>query len=816
MPRDKRHFILNALSKSEKFKPKGQPTTKHPSDVADRAAHAQALLQAIDHLPDVKAEGSVGVYLDVAGRPGEIMVTKSLNASGLSLLRFEPGQPAANQPPRATVFATGDALTKLRQKVDDFATKNRVKKDGTEGRPFNADLVQSIGAIVEAGLRALWRSPSARFPEGDVAVPWELWLDKAQAAGFIGNAAEYGVAIGADRLEFPEDIVVIGTATREALALAVRRLGGVRALAAPTVTADYFDAMPIEEQADWLDNLAGWTTFQVLNDPGYVTLLDRGVSRAHPLVQPALNVDDRHAANPAWDVGDFVGHGTQLAGLALYGDLTVALQTMQPIEIRHRLESAKIIPDAGHNPHHLLGALTRAGINAAERTGDRRRTFAMASTTEEDTPHDGAPTSWSSEVDQLTAGVSGDKKIQRLMLISAGNTIQNMFGNADYLAACDHPDNEIESPAQAWNAVCVGAYTEKNVLPAGEPGTPLAPVGDLAPSSRTASWSSHWPLKPDVVFEGGNWVVNGPPPPMLHPALSLLTTDHTFPTRAFTTCGQTSGATALAARAITELWSDYPTLWPETIRAVFVSSARWTPRMRSHLPANPGKGHFAPLFKRYGFGVPDMERARRSAANALTLLVQDTIIPYRPSDSGPDHVHNEMKLFELPWPVEALRGLVNSPVTLRVALSTFIAPNPSEPARGSKFRYASHNLRFKLNRPNESRAAFIARISKVAEQREEEPVDEDDGWTFGRNRRDVGSLQIDQLTCFASDLARRNILAVHPVAGWWKTRAIEDPHKRSVRFALAVEIDAIEAEADLYAEVQQAIEALSAAQTVVV
>jgi hypothetical protein len=152
---------------------------------------------------------------------------------------------------------------------------------------------------------------------------------------------------------------------------------------------------------------------------------------------------------------------------------------------------------------------------------------------------------------------------------------------------------------------------------------------------------------------------------------------------------------------------------------------------------------------------------------------------------------------------------------LRVALSTFIAPNPSEPARGSKFRYASHNLRFKLNRPNEDRAAFIARISKVEEEPEGPAIDENDGWTFGRNRRDVGSLQIDELTCPASDLARRNLLAVHPVAGWWKTRAIPDPNDRSVRFALIVEIDASEINAELYAEVQAAIEATNVAQAAV-
>ncbi|MBM6596522.1 S8 family peptidase [Microvirga pudoricolor] len=742
------------------------------------------------------------------------MATKSLNVSGITLLKVASSV-EEGQPTRATVFASPEGLDKLRRKIEDFGEKNRPQKDGSEGRPFNADLVQSIASIVEAGLRALWRSPNHKFPETAGPVSWEVWLDKEHANTFIAHAREYGVAVSDDRLEFPEDTVVIAAATRDALALAIRRLAGVRALAAPTVTADYFDAMPVEEQAEWLDALTALTTFDGVGDFNYITLLDRGVSRAHPLISPALDSADRHAADPAWGVEDQVGHGTQLAGLSLYGDLTLTLQTRSPIQIRYRLESAKIIPDAGQNPHHLLGATTGAGINAAEAMADRRRTFTMASTTEDDTPHDGAPTSWSSALDQLTAGVSGNKKIQRLMLVSAGNTNQNHFGNDNYLPVCDLPDHEIESPAQAWNVISVGAYTSKNVIPPDEPGTPLAPVGDLAPSSRTASWSSHWPIKPDVVFEGGNWVVNGLPPPMKHPALSLLTTDHTYPQRAFTTCGETSGATALAAKAITELWSDYPNLWPETIRALFVSSARWTDQMRSHLPNNPGKGHYAPLFKRYGFGVPDMARARRSASNALTLIVQDAITPFRKSGkSGLEHTHNEMKLFTLPWPVEELRKLTNAPVTLRVALSTFIAPNPSEPARGSKFRYASHNLRFKLNRANESESDFIARISKVADQPEAPVIEENDGWMFGRNRRDVGSLHIDELTCAASDLARRNILAVHPVSGWWKSKSVPDPDTRSARFSLIVEIDAGEVEADLYSEVQAIIENLNVAMVV--
>ncbi|AUW59347.1 hypothetical protein C1T17_15890 [Sphingobium sp. SCG-1] len=124
--------------------------------------------------------------------------------------------------------------------------------------------------------------------------------------------------------------------------------------------------------------------------------------------------------------------------------------------------------------------------------------------------------------------------------------------------------------------------------------------------------------------------------------------------------------------------------------------------MRSDLPAQPSKGSYARLFQRYGYGVPDLERARRSASNALSLIVQDVIISYGISEKTGGDVHKEMRLFTLPWPVEELHKLGNVNVTLRVALSSFIAPNPAEASRGSRYRYASHNLRFKLNRGGEN------------------------------------------------------------------------------------------------------------------
>lgn len=776
------------------------------------------MLQAIDALPDIKQADLPGVYLEVKSRPNERLKRDSLDASNLTLLRYEDGSQTGTNQESATVFATARGVEKLRKKVAEFQnenTKDRVK-DGEviPGRPKNADLVQSVAAITEAGLRALWRSPDTTFPVDDGAAVWEVWLDPVEADQFVQNAPEYGVNVGEERLYFPEDTVIIVHAMRGDLANAIRRIGGVRALAAPTVTADFFDGMDVQEQAEWVDELLQRTEFPAHPNPGYVTLMDTGVSRAHPLIEPALDAADRHAANPAWSVEDVKGHGTQMAGLALFGDLTPNLHQANPVRVENRLESIKLLPDAGLNPHHLLGAVTRNAVDTVELNNRRRRAFTMTTTTGEDSPHDGAPTSWSSELDQLASGVSGRANEPRLLLISAGNTDNFTFAAGDYLNRCDHEDNEIESPAQAWNAVSVGAYTEKTQLPNGEPARPLAPFGDLSPASRTASWASTWPLKPDVVLEGGNWAASAFPPPMRHGWLSLLSTHHNYPLRSFAFTYDTSAATALAAKGISELWSDYPNLWPETVRGLYVSSARWTPQMLSHLPAEPNKGHYATLFQRYGYGVPDLSRARRSASNALTLIVEDTITPYGLSEKTGADVHNEMKLFTLPWPVEQLRVLGNAAVKLRVTLSTFIAPNPSEASRGSRYRYASHNLRFKLNRADENAQRFMARISKLADQPEGPPSAEDDLWDFGSNRRDVGSLHIDQLTCRASDLARRNLIAVHPVSGWWKSKALLQGDLPTVRYALIVEIDAEEVQAELFAEVQAAVDALVAAQAV--
>lgn len=811
------HIVLNGVSNSKQFRGKSGGGLGRPSQVPDRIAHATQLIAALDAIE--VTEQANAAYLQFFFRPDEPFQPERFNASGLSVVNVHRPDPDTQQPGVAVVRASksDNALAKLRAKVQQYSAEDgKPNKDG-ETRPKNADLVNSISSIEVAELRDLWRHPRKQFPVAAGSIPWEVWLEPSEADSFVEQAIANGVTVYEDRLEFPEDTVVLVETSIASLAQTTYQTGSVRSISPPGAPIDFVDGLEAEEQADWVQDVLGRTQYgpRAQHAESYVTLLDTGITLAHPLIQPALDAADRHTAVPGWDLEDLDGHGSRMAGLALFGDLRSHLQSTEAIPVPHRLESAKVIPDAGQNPYHLLGDRTQKAINAVEVEPDRLRTFALATTTDDDTPHSGAPTSWSTELDQLAVGRSGIIRQQRLIVASAGNLSPQHDGTANYLAKCDDNDEaEIESPAQAWNTIAVGAMTDMNGVGGPTHEATLAEVGDLAPMSRTASWTKTWPIKPDVVLEGGNWFDDGfSTTPNQHSDLMLVTTSRNYPARSFTHISDTSAATALAAREIALLRASYPDLWPETIRALYVGSARWTDRMWSYVaPADKNrKGAYDVMFTRYGYGQPNLERALSSASSAITLIVEDSIRPYENKGSG--RKLNEMRLFDLPWPTNVLRSLVGQDVTLRVALSTFIEPNPSEVARGRKNRYASHGLRFALKGADEDVAAFTQRVGRTAIEDQQDDTGPDSGeWDFGYNRRSVGSIHIDTLTIPANDLAQRGVLAVYPVGGWWKDNRAVDPKRCTARFSLVVEIDATEAEVDLYTEVQQKVAPRAAIQ----
>lgn len=397
-------------------------------------------------------------------------------------------------------------------------------------------------------------------------------------------------------------------------------------------------------------------------------------------------------------------------------------------------------------------------------------------------------------------------------MLCAGNT-EDAQSWSTYPASLS--SKGIRDPGQAWNALTVGAFTEKVVISEADANgySPIAPSGGLSPYTRTsAAWSTAWPLKPDVVFEGGNVGKDALGPAGI-PSLHLLTTNNLPLERLFTTTNATSAASALGARMTGQLMAAYPDLRPETIRALIVHSAEWTAAMRlAYLPAaRPAtKTDHVNLIRHCGWGAPNLDRALWSAGNSLTLVVEDVVRPYQ-KVKGKGVVSRDMNLHSLPWPKDQLLELpTETQVELRITLSYFVEPNPSARGTSSKFHYPSHRLRFDVQRPLDATTEdFVARINAAADREDDgDPIDpKDPNWILGDRQRHRGSLHQDIWHGTAAELASRGFVAVYPAKGWWRTRQAQQRYDLPARYSLIVSIRTHETDVDLYTPIAQQVAA---------
>jgi hypothetical protein len=269
----------------------------------------------------------------------------------------------------------------------------------------------------------------------------------------------------------------------------------------------------------------------------------------------------------------------------------------------------------------------------------------------------------------------------------------------------------------------------------------------------------------------------------------------------------TSCATALASYMAARILSEHPKYWPETIRALIVHSAEWTLAMKANFNFQKKlkQTDKKTLIRRYGYGVPDLERALKSSNSDLTMIIEDQLTPFK--KDGSDIKTNKMNLHNLPWPKEKLEQLGEAKVELRVTLSYFIEPNPGERGYQRKHRYASYGLRFEVKKPLETNRQFQNRINKATREEEEHSssIREEDNWFLGSQLRSQGSLHSDIWTGTAADLASRGMIGVYPVGGWWKEQKQLERYDKPVRYTLIVTIRVPEIECDIYTPVSNLI-----------
>lgn len=818
-----RHIILDGYADTENYIYPGGGGSEKPLPERNRASHAERLLASLDkvlaearereEIPKAVAlPAKKGLNVVFESEPGFDLELKSMEdrRQGIQLVAVRES-PEAEGVTQATVYVPEGKLGVFERKIRKYAVE-----DTDAGRPWHQKLVEKISDIRLAQLREFWTDRAALLPAKQEEIWWEVWLrtnDEHAWHSFHDSVEQLGIEVGERTLTFPSTRVLLAYGTLEQFAISVEVVDAIAELRRAKELPSFFMSLPRGEQRQLVEDL-----LDRIEPPGpdapSICVLDTGVNAGHPLLVVAAEPDDLHAVDPTWGADDHHpgGHGTGVAGLALYGDLTEVLTGSQRLQMAARLESVKILPPPpDSNDPELYGRITEQAVYRVEvERPTRRRVHEMAVTTE-DGRERGKPTSWSAAVDKLAYGEEGnplreDSGQGRLFILAAGNS--------DPQARRNHPDHlataEIHDPGQAWNALTVGSFTERWRIEEEDYAgwEPVARPGDLSPSTSTSSvWQPPWPLKPDVVAEGGN-AARSPDGQLLDTpdSLSLLTTHHQPLVRSFTPFRDTSAASPLVARMAAILQGRYPAFWPETIRALIVHSAAWTPTMLERYQPS-AKREYAGLVRECGFGVPSLERALWSADNRLTLIAQDSLQPFAKEDKRSYATLKEFQVYELPWPIAQLRDLEEVDVELRVTLSYFIEPNPSERGYQHRHRYQSHGFRFDVRAADETLDEFRKRLSKAAREEEEESPRTSDpsGWVVGSDARHRGSLHSDIWRGPAADLANRQHLAVYPVTGWWKERHHLNRWQREARYALVVSIHAPEIEVDLYTPVLTAV-----------
>ncbi len=818
----RRHFILDHTAQAEPFRRPGGGGGGKEVPRRNRQAHGSALLQqmedlkpALEQAKTLQQESGVeegfGLQIEFESFPDIELAFESLAAesSGIELRNVHHEEDKT----LATVFVPDGKLHILENKI-----KAYLEKDTPKGEPRHQKLIDAIRSIRVASIRSLWTDDPEVFPtEPDEAFWWEVWLpvggDRLGVVGQFKQMAQgLGFRVAEGRIEFPERTVLLVYGSLEQMQRSVLTLNSIAELRRAKEIADFFDSLPPEEQPDWVDELLQRMT--VPNEGvavPHVCLLDTGVNIAHPLLAPLIRDVDTHTVEPGWGTDDQEGHGTEMAGLALFGDLTPVLDSPAPVEVEHRLESVKLLDrnhgNTGDPEYH--GYLTIQAVSRPEITApDRQRVFSLAITAR-DARDRGRPSAWSATLDRLAVDYENQGETPRLFVVSAGN-VDDPSAWAEYPHS--NASDGIHDPGQAWNALTVGASTDLVHItePDASAYQPIALVGSLSPFSTTSqTWQGHWPLKPDVVFEGGNVAKDATGAVWTH-SLSLLTANAKITERLFTTTRATSASTAQAARMAAQLMVEYPELRPETIRGLMVHSAEWTPAMKRQFlsdPTNPGKSDVASLVRHCGFGQPDMARALWSVENSLTLICEDGLRPFM-REQGKEPKLRDMNLHRLPWPLEELEALGEVEVEMRVTLSYFIEPNPSARGLKSRYRYESHGLRFDVKRPHESEVEFRHRVNLAARDAEEgssTSTGNDSRWVLGTQNRHRGSLHSDIWKGPAADLASRGVLAVYPVSGWWKTRPKLERYDQRAPYSLLVSIRAPEIDVTLYTAIENLV-----------
>lgn len=434
--------------------------------------------------------------------------------------------------------------------------------------------------------------------------------------------------------------------------------------------------------------------------PG-VAILDSGVTSAHPFLGPAIG-EVTSIPDELGEGSDVHGHGTMVAGLALYGDVEacVSERSFRPTL---RLYSARVLNEnCEFDDNQLILTQMREAIQYfRERYGCRVFNVSLGDSR---LPYRGGKVSpWASVLDALA------RELDVVIVIPAGNYsyIPDPDPPAEHLQRYPRylldPDASIIEPATACVALTVGSLAHNDQIP---PATldrnvhrrPIARRGEPSPFTRCGPGLGG-AIKPEVCEYGGNYAFDGVIGGVHRNlrGLSVVSLDHKYLEGLFKTDNGTSYAAPRIAHAAAQLFRSFPGASANLIRALLASSASVPAAAEDVLDQVAAESGGA-LLRLCGYGVPNLEGARASDERRAVLYSDYSI------DLDRFHV------YEVPIPGE----FTSEPGERRISVTLAFDP----PVRHSRLDYLGTKMSFRL-----IRGATLESVVEAFRQRAQEEED---------------------------------------------------------------------------------------------
>ncbi len=672
-----RYDHLELLRLPERFARRKNPGGGRPPP-RDPAAHSARLASELDQAVQAQQRrrrpDAVDPALILRVQMSGPLLEEDWNRVGLTVLSSDDDR-------TLVLFSSTEEMAQFRARIAAYA---RGAQPGRNAPAFNSFVagIQSIEAIAPSdriGTRAREAgfNEVSNFLDGAIyTIDVELWdLGRREVRlQKLNDIVAYAIARNGEELDryIGPSITIARLRCDGALIrtlLAIEEIADLDFPPAPDLTTGALVELALGDELPELG--------EVSDDAPIIGVIDSGITD-HPLIEDII-VGSIGVPDELGTADDF-GHGTRVAGIAIFGDLRSQL-TDGLLARGARLCSAKVVDENGHFPDRRLtpGQMREAITRLNQDFGCRIFVIALGDRTK---VYDGGKVGpWAATLDELVA------ELDVVIIVSAGNRDSIRTGNrieqavTEYPAYLLEPSNRLVEPAGAMNVVTVGAIAHGNGLApdiAADAGVrPITSAEEPSPFTRVGP-GLRGGVKPDFVDFGGTLIfdpavrrLRGAPDVAEAGMMSLYFRPVD---QLFTTASGTSFAAPLVANKASQILTQFPDASANLVRGLLATGASLPPAAEARLNLLSAEDQRAIC----GHGHIDLERAAFSDDARVSLYAEDEL----------EVDHFAVYQVPIPEPFQTERGRR----TVRVTL----AYDP--PVRHTRRDYAGNTMGFRLIR----------------------------------------------------------------------------------------------------------------------